>query len=472
MEKVHMNVARDFGYLLAEAGKNSLMSKYDLKDAYKLIPAKPKDWKLQGFSWAGRFFFETNMIFGASPSVSNFDRLANTLVEVAVAKSNVPRKYIIRTLDDIPVVAPAGKNYTVNFGAQLRKICGNVNVKLAENCPKNAKAFEHVQKGIVLGIGFDSRNLTWHLPGEKADRFLSRIIDSQHMDYMDLKQVQSIMGVVNDLTLMCSFMKPYRMSGNKLLHELGTDENKAIRVPEDFKEDLRKFGRLVDIARKGMPICEKPSCPPLFSRVFFSDAAGSHFAVKNGERVNLNTEGDRGVACVEVVNGEVSWWADIMWPKFFLEQAKDEKGAHFGSKTTTLEAIGVLLPFLCSPEELVGQHLTFTVDNIAVVFGWENRCVKFDEAASIVLTAVHLISAFLGSTVHIHHSPRRSSKWEVLVDNLSRISTRSKEDRALLRGARKSVVLGAFWKWLQEPSSDWDLPYILLGEVKKKIKIE
>jgi hypothetical protein len=52
MEKVHMNVARDFGYLLRESGKGTLMSKYDLKDAFKLIPAKPRDWKLQGFFWA------------------------------------------------------------------------------------------------------------------------------------------------------------------------------------------------------------------------------------------------------------------------------------------------------------------------------------------------------------------------------------------------------------------------------------
>jgi hypothetical protein len=84
----------------------------------------------------------------------------------------------------------------------------------------------------------------------------------------------------------------------------------------------------------------------------------------------------------------VTWWTDLFWPKHFLELATDNKGAHYGSKTTTLEAIGVLLPFLCIPEELVGQHLVFTVDNIAVVYGWENRCVKFDDAASIILMAI------------------------------------------------------------------------------------
>jgi hypothetical protein len=93
-------------------------------------------------------------------------------------------------------------------------------------------------------------------------------------------------------------------------------------------------------AREGLPICERASLPPLFGKIFFSDAAGANFAISNGRRVNLNTEGDRGVACVEIMDEKVAWWAEISWPRHFLEEAVDGKGAHYGSKTTTLEAIG------------------------------------------------------------------------------------------------------------------------------------
>jgi hypothetical protein len=79
---------------------------------------------------------------------------------------------------------------------------------------------------------------------------------------------------------------------------------------------------------------------------------------------------------------------------------------------------------------------------------------------------------YLGSVVHILHSPRRSSKWEVLVDNLSRKSTRSYEDRLQLKEAKKSVVCGGFNNWLKKPSEDWSLPHILLGEVKKKLELK
>jgi hypothetical protein len=469
IEKVHMCIARDFGYALKESGKGSLMSKYDLKDAFKLIPAKPSDWRLQGFCWLGMFFFETNMIFGATPSVSNFDRLGNTLVELAVSKSKIPRKYVLRTLDDIPVLAPKGTTYTISFGMALRGICNDVNVQLAQNCPDNCKAFEHKKKGTVLGICFDSETLQWSLGKDKADKFTRRIIDALHMDYISLLQLQQVMGVLNDLTLMCTFMKPYKTSGNKLLHELGTDKEKLVLIPQEFKEDLKKFARVIDTARTGLPIPSRDSMPPLFSKCFYSDAAGSHFAMMRGERVNLNDSQDRGVACVEVTGGEVTWWCDLTWPDYFLNEARDSKGAHYGSKTTTLEVLGILLPLVSIPEQLCGKHLVFTVDNVAVVFGWDNKVVKFDDTASIMIRAIHLIASYLGCVVHVEHSPRRSSQWEVLVDNLSRKQTTLFEDRRLVRNARRSNVQGHLLKWLENPVENWDLPYFLLGEVKRKL---
>jgi hypothetical protein len=289
------------------------------------------------------------------------------------------------------------------------------------------------------------------------------------MDFIDLRQLQGVMGVLNDIVLMCSFMKPFRNSGNKLLQELGIDQDRAVRVSAMFKADLRKFANLLETARSGVPLADRPAPPPLFSKVFYSDASGSSFALSGGERVSLNAKEDRGVACIEVVADKVVWWCELTWPEYLLNCAVDEKGAYYGSKTTTLESIGVLLPFLTMPKELCGKHLVFTVDNIAVVYGWDNRAVKFDDSASVILLAVHLISSYLGCTVHITHSLRRSSPWEELVDNLSRKSSRSTDDWRKLKYAEKSKVSGAFLEWINNPTTNWDLPYILLGEVKDSL---
>jgi len=139
LEKVRMATAKAFSYRVKAAGEGALMSKYDLKDAFKLIPAKPKDYWLQGFSWLGAFFVETQMIFGAIPSVSNFDRLANTVVELTRSVSGLTNFPVCRTLDDIPIVSSKDSGLTESFSDNLEKVCSFLKVPLAEECPNKRK---------------------------------------------------------------------------------------------------------------------------------------------------------------------------------------------------------------------------------------------------------------------------------------------------------------------------------------------
>ena len=61
---------------------------------------------------------------------------------------------------------------------------------------------------------------------------------------------------------------------------------------------------------------------------------------------------------------------------------KDSKGARFGSKTSTLEMVGIVLPFLLCPNFLHNQHVVFSTDNIGCYFGWLNMSVSGDITAS------------------------------------------------------------------------------------------
>ena len=76
MEKVSMSTARRFGFSLCEAGYFVKMSKFDLVDAYKIIPAPLNDIRLQGFCWLQKYFVELKQIFGAKTAVANFDIFA------------------------------------------------------------------------------------------------------------------------------------------------------------------------------------------------------------------------------------------------------------------------------------------------------------------------------------------------------------------------------------------------------------
>ena len=48
VEKVKMSTAKKFSYSVIEAGKNCLITKFDMVDAYKNVPAKTSDLRLQG----------------------------------------------------------------------------------------------------------------------------------------------------------------------------------------------------------------------------------------------------------------------------------------------------------------------------------------------------------------------------------------------------------------------------------------
>jgi hypothetical protein len=143
VEKVHMSSARQFGYALREAGSKAIISKFDI---------------------------ELKQTYGALTSVSNFDVLGNTVQTLARAASSLPRNWCQRQLDDNPVVAPAGTGWCESYSKDYEKICETINIKLAEECPKKEKAFKNEHEGKVLGIWFDSREMVWSLPSEKAEK--------------------------------------------------------------------------------------------------------------------------------------------------------------------------------------------------------------------------------------------------------------------------------------------------------------
>ena len=103
-----------------------------------------------------------------------------------------------------------------------------------------------------------------------------------------------------------------------------------------------------------------------------------------------------------------------------LLQAKDNLGTRLAAKSSTLEAIGVLLPFLSFPAILSGSNVILQVDNMAVVHRWKSRHVAHDIEASIMIRAIHLLSSFIRCRVYIKHTPRLSSPVAILADHLSR----------------------------------------------------
>jgi hypothetical protein len=68
VQKLEMSSTRLFRHRIVEAGVRAIMAKFDIHDAYKLVPRHPDHWRLFRFKWLGKFFFDTTTVFGSKIS--------------------------------------------------------------------------------------------------------------------------------------------------------------------------------------------------------------------------------------------------------------------------------------------------------------------------------------------------------------------------------------------------------------------
>jgi hypothetical protein len=467
LEKVHMSTARRFGYSVIDCGVGARMWKWDLVDAYKNIPVPLNQVKYQGFHWLGKSFTETQKVFGDKSAVAGFDRLGHVSVDFARMISGTPSHLIHRTLDDTPLVTPALSDIGPRFAEAYEKTCAECNIKLAPPCPKNEKTFADSTTGSVLGILFNTATLTWNITHDKATRILQRIQSPLLGGSLSLLETQQLLGSLNDVGQMCTFLRGFRHPLQDFLTEFGEDDISRRLLPQQAVADLRVWAAAIADCVLGLPIPHRPSSPSLNALVFISDAAGAQF-IRQGDRfIPYCTDKYRGAVSLGIDNSENIWFcARVPWPKYFLLKARDSRDHAYGCKSSTIEAVGTLLPFLCCPEEVAGREVTLLTDNESIIHGWDSRTIKKDISASIIIRAIHIISFYLGSTVNMRHLPRNSTDLAKLADKLSRSSTTGRTQLAAISGSTSLPVPIQLLSWLEHPTEDWTLPIRLLSFVK------
>lgn len=460
LEKLKMSSAKLFGYSIMKCGKDAKMYKFDMKDAYKNIPAKIADLRLQGFSWLNRFFVENCQIFGAKTSPQNFDVCNNTLVKLSSCDVLCSKVFIHRHLDDVPFVCPKHCPHGDNFAENYLKLCKDLNLTITDDCEKKEKAFKNSTTGKVLGIIFDTKNQTWKLTEKKICNINELAIRAIKQNELKIVEFQSLLGRLNFVGSMCPFLSQFKYTMNCCLKKALHSGSKTVIFTESAVADLKICMNIVN-EKNPLPIPSEPASKPVVCKKFISDAAGYSDS-------NLNDL--PGVATIGFSEeGVVIFGFRRFWRKKLIQEGQDVNGKAFGRKTAFLELIGLLIPFCLVPEILGGQHVVFEVDNLACFYGWENGYMSNDEYSSIVLRAIKIASARLNCRVHVVHVPRLSSWESELVDRLSRKSTTTKMDDRLVDsfGFQMPEELA---EWLDNPTVNWSIPIKILKIIEQKIK--
>jgi hypothetical protein len=273
LEKVVMTSPRRFSLSVLACGKGAVMTNFDMKDAYKNIPCKPEDFRLQGFEWGGRFFVETSQIFGAKTAVCNYDMLGNSVRSLTLSSCKIPGHLVHRQLNDVPLVGPKESGWCEEFTAMYESICEECGIKLAPPCPKNEKAFKNTTFGKVLGIEFNTEILSWRLPENKRVKYMNRVVDMLKADSVLLTLCQEVVGSLNFVCTMLPSLRTFKKPLQILMSQLLESEMSALPLSIEARNDLLFWWKFLH-SMSWLPIAQGECHPPLHHSSFTSDAAG------------------------------------------------------------------------------------------------------------------------------------------------------------------------------------------------------
>ncbi len=454
MEKVVMSSPKKFSYSLLEAGKDALLSKSDKCDAYKNIPCNIPDLRLQGLEWGGRYFVELDQIFGSKAAASNYDTLDNTTVSLAKAVCQIPRRLVHRQLDDTPSVGPASKDWARQFAAEYKSVCSLIGMKLAHDCPAFDKAFTLSRKGKVLGICFDSSDLSWQLPEEKRIEYMNQLVQVLDSNRLSLDSAESLLGKLAFFCTMAPYMRTFKVNLQLSLTCLSESGEPWIPLSPELSADLRFWWNFLSDSVEGLPIVPPPFAPPLRTVTITTDAAGW----QAGQVI------DAGLGAVLLdENGVLFHVSQFFWQFPDNCVILDSQGKQLGCKTTCLELTGLIIPLLLHAEFLSGKSVVCQVDNIGCHFIHKKGYSSSDIISSILARLLCLLAAKFSFSLHVVHLPRLSSWESCLADRLTRQRTTSPADIILLRSFPRLSVPSPFLHWMRDPFEDWSLPLNVLN---------
>ncbi len=275
VENLQMSTPRCFGEPVMKAGRNALLSKTDIQDAYKLIPNPIAEWRFYGFSWLGRFFVYTTTVFGSKTAPASFDPLPETIVNITCSIKKISKQWVHRQLDDVPIVSPRGSGYTEAFSKGYSDICKDLNVPLAENCPNHEKAFGPSTFGTVLDIGFNTAQLEWFISKDKADDLQDCIDTFMTRKACSLQDAQILHGKLSSFAQMSNFLQGFRFHLTSFLRKFETIDPKAKLIPQLLKDDLWVWKKVINAAKLGLPLARSfESPPPLPDHLHFRRSGG------------------------------------------------------------------------------------------------------------------------------------------------------------------------------------------------------
>ena len=166
--------------LLNHFGRDALMAKTDIKDAFRIIPIHPDDYKLLGFSWQGAFYHDKCLPMGASSSCQIFESLSQSLQWAMYSKFNAAG--MSHMLDDFFFIGPKHSQKCLHDLNQFIFMCEDSGLPI-----KMEKTQLPTTVITFYGIEVDSNAMICRLPDQKLVKIRLKLQEVKQRKKVTLK---------------------------------------------------------------------------------------------------------------------------------------------------------------------------------------------------------------------------------------------------------------------------------------------
>ena len=150
----------DAASMVQRAGRNCLMGKIDLKQAFRNVPVRPADWELLGILWKGKYYVDKCLPFGLRSAPFLFNRVSEAIEWSLKHNHNV--KNVVHYLDDFFTVGEMGSSACEESMNKMFTLCETLGAPL-----KKEKIEGPTTCITFLGIELDSASMVARLPADR-----------------------------------------------------------------------------------------------------------------------------------------------------------------------------------------------------------------------------------------------------------------------------------------------------------------
>ena len=205
----------DAARMVVSNGRGSLMSKIDVKAAYRCIPMRPSDWGLTGILWDGKYYFDKNLGFGMGSSCALWEDFALGLEWIV--KRHAAIETILHYIDDCFVSCRPHLEFAKGQLKLILAIYDYLGVPVS--LPKLKGPVTEID---YLGIVINSESMTARLSEERVAAICTALEQWVTRPSCAVVDLQSLIGT---LSFAAKVVRPGRIFLRRMLDLLAATEN-------------------------------------------------------------------------------------------------------------------------------------------------------------------------------------------------------------------------------------------------------